>query len=209
MTPNNKLDELRKKSKKTKKSSHHYQSSKKQRSHRNPQQGSNSQSSDKHAQNFLEFEQKIAQLETELHVIKSESEDWKAKAQRISADLQNVNRQHELDIQQVKKQSKKYIVLSLSDFLNTMNLSFSFIPHSDDEKVNKFMQTLKTSFESVIHDLSQQGVEVISPKPGDPFDAVTMSALNEGTDSTNIAHVVTLGIKIDNQVVKPATVMLG
>ena len=90
-----------------------------------------------------------------------------------------------------------------------MHLAFVHTPEGD-EKVTKFVDTLKASFNQLIRDLEKEGVEIIIPKIGDSFDPNIMYSLNsaEEMDDLEIKQVVGLGIKIDEQVVQSATVMV-
>ena len=147
-----------------------------------------------------------------LKILQAELEDWKQKSLRLAADLQNLNKQHDLDIQQAKKTAKKSILVPALTFINTLNLAFTFEPQTEDEKITKFIGTLKSSLQKVIEDFKLHGVEVIVPEPGDEFNAEFMNILNP--DNANleegvvIKQVVSCGLKVDNQLVQPASVMI-
>jgi molecular chaperone GrpE len=159
-----------------------------------------------------EYISKIADLETRVKSLHSEVEDWKIKSIRISADLQNMQKQSELDIHQAKKSAKKNTVISLMDFLNTLNISFNFIPDTDDEKVKNFINTLKMSFDKVINELKSSGIEVLRVDIGDTFDPEYMNILSiqesENGTQDKVSQIVGLGLKIDGQLVQPASVIV-
>ena len=154
----------------------------------------------------------VEQLEAQLTVSKQEAEDWKNKCLRTLADLQNLQKQTELDIQQAKKRAKKATVFSLLEFLNTLNISFSYVPESEDEKVTSFIKTLKGSFEKVIAELQTSGIEILRIEPGQDFDPEYMNILNtqvgEGEVENKVVQVVGLGLRIDDQLVQPASVII-
>ena len=145
----------------------------------------------------------IAQLETSV-------KEWENTAKRYAADLKNQANQHSLDLQQTRKAIKKITLAPLLDFLNTLNLAFSFAPETQDEKVLAFISTLNTSFTKVKIDLAAQGYEIIQPNPGDEFDPIMMNALNQHDEDNHptVKHIVSLGCKIDNVVITPSMVML-
>jgi len=87
----------------------------------------------------------LAQQEVKNRTLQEELIDWKEKSGRIYAEMQAITKQHDLEIAQSKKSAKKNIASGLLDFLNTLQISFSFMPQTDDEKVNKFTQTLNLS----------------------------------------------------------------
>jgi molecular chaperone GrpE (heat shock protein) len=150
-----------------------------------------------------------SELEIRLESMQKEMEDWKQKAFREAADLQNFQKQAQLDSQQSTKHGKKQVIKALLPFLTALNLAFAFAPKTEDEKVIKFIETLQASFQQVTNDLSQQNVELIVPIAGQLFNPEIMDALNAHTGSEpTIQYVVTVGVKIDNQVIQPATVMV-
>lgn len=154
------------------------------------------------------------ELKAQLNSMKESVSDWQSKAVRLSADLQNVQKQNELDISQAKKSSKKNTIISIMEFLNTLNISFNYIPASDDEKVVSFIQTLKGSYDKVIGELKAHGIDILTVDPGDQFDPNFMNILNtQITDqqeevANEVVQVVGLGLKIDGQLIQPASVII-
>lgn len=152
----------------------------------------------------------VKDLENQLKFAKVEVEDWKSHSTRLSADLQNLSKQHQLDIATTKKSAKKKTISSVLNFLNTLNLAFTFAPKSEDPSIQKFVDTLKISFERIIEDLKVDGIEIITPKIGEEFNPSYMSLLNGTSDVENpvIQQVVSLGLKVDGSLVQPAAVMV-
>ena len=141
--------------------------------------------------------------------LKAELEDWKNRAIRMAADIQNLQNQTQQDQNIVRKNTKKNLVNSLVPFLNTLNLAFSYMPVTEDVKVQKFVNALQGSFNSLTPELVKHGVEVILPKIGDAFDPINMTALNQSADlNLAVKQVVGIGIRIDGQLTTPATVMV-
>jgi molecular chaperone GrpE (heat shock protein) len=157
--------------------------------------------------------QKISQLEVELASSNKEIDDWKAKSIRYAADLQNSIRQNELDISQAKKNTKKSTVLSLVPFLNTLNIAFAYSPETEDPKVKIFISTLNSSFHKAISDFQGIGVEILTAQPGDVFNPEFMAILNSDVDTDSnevkVKQVVSIGLKIDNQLIQPISVIVG
>jgi len=153
--------------------------------------------------------------QTELNILKQENQDLHNKYLKSVADLQNLQKQFELDLIQKSKSTKKKIVLALMPFLNAVNLSFSFIPQTEDQNLTQFVNSLKASLEKAIQDLKLYQVEIILPKIDEPFSAETMSILNpdnidsnSDSDLPKIKQVVSLGVKVDGQVIQPVSIMI-
>lgn len=157
-------------------------------------------------------EDKIAEIEIlKIHLKSKEEEstDWQNKAFRYVADLENYKKQQELELAQAKKNTKKNAIKPLLEYLNNQYLSLNFIKDITDEKSLKAFSTFNSSFEKIIIEYKLQGVDLILPKPGDIFDPVTMQALTPPTDEeAAIKHIVSLGLKIDNQLIQPVMVVL-
>lgn len=141
--------------------------------------------------------------------LRQEIEELKTKNIRLMADMQNVMRQHEMNILQARKSTKKEISLSFVDFVSNMNLAFSFTPANADKNTQDFIQNLKNSLNKSLQTLTNYSIEIIVPKPGEPFNPEYMTGINEppeGQESPLIQGVVSVGLKIENQIIKPAVI---
>jgi molecular chaperone GrpE (heat shock protein) len=153
----------------------------------------------------------ILELKNSINQLKDDADMWKERSARLSAEISNLQKQQEIDLGGAKKSGKKQVSSQIIIFLNTLNLAFSFAPSSDDMKVNSFIATLKTSFEKLIADLKNAGIEIIAPKEGEIFNPEIMSALDIAADSQDypiVKRVAGLGYKIDGQVIQPSSVLL-
>ena len=141
-----------------------------------------------------------------------EIETLKAKNLRLLADIQNLLRQNQIDIERAKKTLKTEIALAMVDFVTSMHLAFTYLPDNLDEKTRNFIRQLQLSLESSIKNLQSLNIELLIPKVGEPFNSEYMNAVNTPTDEASnlpaIKSVVTVGLKVDGQLVKPAQVLL-
>ena len=153
---------------------------------------------------------KISELQTKINSLELEVDDWKSKSLRIAADLQNLQKQHDLDSVGIRKRVKKDVINPVISFVNTLNLAFAFSPETQDEKVLKFVKTLKFSFETLLKDLNNQNIKIIIPEIGTNFDAETMTALNvpEDNETARVKQIVSVGVEIDKQLIQPVSVMI-
>jgi len=141
-----------------------------------------------------------------------EIETLKAKNLRLLADIQNLLRQNQIDIERAKKTLKTEIALAMVDFVTSMHLAFTYLPDNLDDKTRDFIRQLQLSLESSIKNLQSLNIELLIPKVGEPFNSEYMNAVNTPTDEASnlpiIKSVVTVGLKVDGQLVKPAQVLL-
>lgn len=153
----------------------------------------------------------IEELQLALENSKKENEEIKLIAQRAVADSQNLVHQHQLDIESNQKKLKKSVASQILHIINTLYLAFQYSPQTEDEKVINYLETIKKSFEKSIDDLKLVGIEIITAHKGDIIDFNTMNIINtpqEPTEEPKVSQVVSLGLRIDNQVVQPVTVMV-
>lgn len=152
----------------------------------------------------------LEQTKVELESSKLEITDWKNKALRAIADMENSKKQQELDSVQTKKNVKKNLSKPILDFLNHQFLIITYLKDITDQKALTSLETLKISFDKLVTDLKSQGVEVIIPKIGDEFNPELMQGLNTTENSeAKVENIVSLGLKIDTQVISPAMIMLA
>lgn len=159
----------------------------------------------------LKLQQEIAHLKSQINSQSLEIDDWKNKALRISADLQNFQKQTEIDQLQTKKITKKITIQNILPFLNTLNISFSYTPKTEDQVINLFIETLRSSFNKLVLDLKNNNIEIITANPGDIFNPAFMEILNSdfSQEEPKVKQVVSIGLKIDNQLIQPISVIVG
>jgi molecular chaperone GrpE len=152
----------------------------------------------------------VEQVKVELDSSKIEITDWKNKALRAIADMENSKKQQELDAIQTKKSVKKNLSKPILDFLNHQFLIITYLKDITDQKALTSLETLKISFDKLVADLKSHGIEIIIPKIGDEFNPELMQGLNTTENSeAKVENIVSLGLKIDTQVISPAMIMLA
>jgi molecular chaperone GrpE (heat shock protein) len=136
-------------------------------------------------------------------------EEQKTKIDTLLREISFLQKQNELDVVTAQKKAKKNLAENILDFLNTLHISFTYLPETEDEKIQKFLTTLSGSFSKLQNDLKNVNLEMIIPREGDEFNAENMQILenSSGEDHPKIKHVVSIGLKIDDQLVKPAVVI--
>jgi molecular chaperone GrpE len=154
--------------------------------------------------NQVEIDSLVAQ-KTELE---NKLKDQEQKILRLYADIDNIHKQQVIEISGARKTGKRSIASSVVELINTINLSFSFVPSDADEKFVHYVSTLKTSLAKAQSELDAVGLTILIPAIGDEFDATTMQALN-ASEKLKVAQVVSVGYSIDGQIIAPAVIMLG
>jgi molecular chaperone GrpE len=157
--------------------------------------------------------EQILQLESKIAAQAIEITDWKNKLLRSTADLQNFQKQTEIDQNQTKKATKKATIKNILPFLNTLNISFSYTPKTEDKNVQTFIDTLRNSFNKLMLDLNTSDIEILTAQTGDLYDVNFMEILNYDFSPVNdtiiVKQVVSVGLRVDSQLIQPISVIVG
>ncbi len=162
-----------------------------------------------------ELNQKIKELEANLvskeELINNQKEiidTTNNKMIRVLADGENLKKHQEHENQQIKKNLKKSIAKNVLVYLNNQYLALNFLKEIEDDKTKSVLNTIKISFDSVVADLAKQNIEFIIPQVGQEFDPESMQAISKNTDDDKVTTIVSLGLKVDDQVIQPASVFI-
>jgi molecular chaperone GrpE (heat shock protein) len=162
------------------------------------------------AMTSLTRDTKIQELEKKIALLSDEAVHWQRKTQEALVDLRNVQNHHDLESQQIVKKTKKSVIQNVFAFCNNLLLAFQHLPAEQDPALQSFVQTLRTSFDQLIAELQKQDVEIVVPQEGDEVDVSYMSVLNAtgSEEDPVVARVISAGLKIEGQLVQPASVMV-
>jgi molecular chaperone GrpE (heat shock protein) len=155
---------------------------------------------------------KIEELEVRVRVLKQELEDWKIKALTANKAMDDLKIHQEHLLNGTVKSVKKQVATAILNFINTIFLSFSYAPKSEDLEVQKFLQTLKSNFSHSLDQLKSKQIEILIPEIGQEFDANTMSIVNpemaNDKESVFVKQVASVGLRVDNQLVQAASILI-
>lgn len=165
------------------------------------------------ANSDINLNSKIEELEIRVKVLKQDVEHWKNEAAKTIRNMKELETHQEHLLSGITKSTKKQTVMLVLNFINTINLSLGYTPKSQDEEVQKFVETLKSNFVHALEQLKSKQIEILIPEIGDLFDPSIMSILNpEVTQNQDkavvVERVVTVGLKIENQLVQPVSIMI-
>lgn len=160
--------------------------------------------------NFVSTKASYEEIEQELVNLKTLLSGWQAKATELNSEIELIRTQTNLEIEQVKKRSKKELSEDIQDLVNNFVLAFNYAPKSQSQEVDKFVVTLKNVINKAVETLKTKSVELIIPEIGAAFDPQVMQALNSAsTENPVVNGLVSVGLAIESQLIKPAVVMLA
>lgn len=150
----------------------------------------------------------VARLTKELELQKSEAESWKNKYYEAYADLDNTRKSVARDHEVALKYRAMGFIEKLLPALDSFEMAFKVSP--TDEKIKNYMRGFEMIYSQFEKALAAEGVTVIDPKPGDPFDHNTMQAIaTEPGETDNLIKSVYLkGFWLKDRIVRPAMVIV-
>ncbi|WP_091611913.1 nucleotide exchange factor GrpE [Marinococcus luteus] len=154
-----------------------------------------------------ELEEESGSREAELQ---KEIEEWKNRALRAQADLENVRRRAKAE----KEEDAKYRVQPLAEELLPVmdNFERAMQTQPDNESVQSFIDGMAMVYNQFRTALEQQGVEEI-PAQGEYFDPTihqaVMQADEEGFESNQIVEEMQKGYRLKDRVLRPSMVKVN
>ena len=146
---------------------------------------------------------------------KAKFEDMQNKYLRLYADYENYKREVVAQKSQDERKIRKQIITTaILPLLDHLKLATDYAPKTDDEKLQKYIQTVENILKNSIQDIQKVGATIIIPEIGTAFDQNTMEVIQvQATENSMPAHsvmsVVSFGLQIDNIVIKPAQVIIS
>lgn len=154
-----------------------------------------------------ELEEESDSREAELE---KEIEEWKNRALRTQADLENVRRRAKAE----KEEDAKYRVQPLAEELLPVmdNFERAMQTQPDNDSAQSFIDGMAMVYNQFRSALEQQGVEEI-PAQGEYFDPTihqaVMQADEEGFESNQIVEEMQKGYRLKDRVLRPSMVKVN
>lgn len=150
----------------------------------------------------------LAQAKKDFEAADKDANEWKQKYYEVYADMQNVRRQVQRESDDYKKYAIKSTVEKLVPVFESFDMALRKEP--DDPAIKKYAEGFSMIYKKLLMQLTQCGVTVISPKPGDQYDPNTMQAYSTVTKKTEneVDQVFTNGYMIYDHLIKPAGVII-
>ena len=147
------------------------------------------------------LEEKLTLCEQKAH------ENWE-KAVRMSAELDNVRRRAERDVEQAHRYGLEKMIVSLLPVLDSLEQAIKLV---DEETHSAMFEGLQLTMKLFLDTLEKQGVEVLNPV-GEPFnpkehEAMSMMDAPESLPNT-VLTVFQKGYRLADRIIRPARVII-
>jgi len=150
-------------------------------------------------------------LQRALAEAQAKAEEYLAGWQRERAEFANYRQRVEQQTAQTRDRVRGDVLKGLLDILDDLDLALQNRPTEGEaaawaEGIVLIAQKIRTF-------LQQQGLEIIDPQPGDPFDPYLHEAIavepHDEIESGHIVGVVRKGYRVGDQVLRPALVRVA
>lgn len=160
--------------------------------------------------------QPVASLETQLEQALAEVERFKDAALRAEAEMQNVRRRAERDVEGAHKYGLERLISNLLPVVDSLEKAVESAEQAGGDKPSA---TEKAIVEGVglcqkmlLDLLAKEGVTSVDPE-GEPFDPNLHQAMsiveNPDVEPNSVVHVVQKGYRLNERLVRPAMVMVS
>ncbi len=146
-------------------------------------------------------------LELELNNALREVEKFKDMAIRAEAEMQNVRRRAERDVENAHKYGLERILTNLLPVIDGLEKALESAP----EEADPVIDGVRLTFKLVQNVLEKESVEVIDPlgEPFNPNEHEAMSVVeNPDMEPNSVSLVIQKGYKLNQRLVRPAMVMV-
>jgi molecular chaperone GrpE len=136
--------------------------------------------------------------------------DERDKLMYTVAESQNMRKRLETEKEQAVQYANQTLIRTLIPIIDNFERALAVDPAKTDAAT--VLKGLQLVHDQLMKELEKQNVEIISPKPGAPFDPNRHEALMQKEDPNlkpgTIAQVLTNGYALRGRTLRPASVMI-
>ncbi len=159
----------------------------------------------------------IESLTAQIAALKTQATDSMDKAVRAQAELDNVRKRSNRDIENAHKYALDKFISELLPVLDSMELGIHAANNSAGEgevaDISSLHEGMDLTMKMLSSSLEKSGVNPITPKEGDKFnpeqhEAMTMQEM-ESTESGTVISTLQKGYTLNGRLVRPAMVIVA
>lgn len=147
-------------------------------------------------------------VEAKLAELEQTVAKYKDQIIRSQAELQNIQRRAERDVQNAYKYSNEKLINELLPVVDSLDRGLANGAQDDPMRAG-----LQLTLDLLLKTLEKQGVQVLDPKPGDAFNPEQHEAMAMQPDpkakSNTILHVAQRGFMLNGRVLRAAMVVVA
>jgi molecular chaperone GrpE len=136
--------------------------------------------------------------------------DERDKLMYAVAESQNMRKRLEAEKEQAVQYANQALIRTLIPIIDNFERALAVDPAKTDAAT--VLKGLQLVHDQLMKELEKQNVEIIDPKPGNPFDPTRHEALMERPDPNlkpgTVAQALTRGYALRGRTLRPASVMI-
>ena len=148
----------------------------------------------------------------DFQALKAEAEKFRDMALRAEAEMQNLRRRSERDVQNAHKFGAERLVQNLLPVLDSLEKAIETSLQAGTAEDDPQLEGLKLCLKLFSEVLEKEGIEVVDPL-GQPFDPNVHEALslieNPDMEPNSVMAVIQKGYRLHERLVRPAMVMVS
>ncbi len=168
------------------------------------------------AENAAESEEQAAGEEqvSELDALKGKVDEYQEQMLRVQAEMQNVRRRAEIDVEKAHKFALEKFVKELLPVADSLEKAVESTENTEDagELVASIREGVEMTLSLFLKSLEKFNVQQIDPE-GEPFDPQQHEAMSmvpaPGAEPNSVVSVVQKGYLLNERVVRPAMVVVA
>lgn len=151
-------------------------------------------------------------LQKALKEAQEKAEEYWERLLRKEADLQNMQKRMQQDIDNTRKIALERFAGELLEVLDSLDQGISF-SESNNASVKDLLEGMKLTHTVLLNVLDKEGIKIVEPKVGDVFDpnfheALAMQETKE-YEPNRIVTVVQKGYMLHHRLLRPARVVVS
>lgn len=131
---------------------------------------------------------------------------------RVQAEMQNLRRRHEQDIEKAHKYGLDKFSIELLAVIDNLERSLEAASNSEDETIKAIHDGVNLTLKSLVDTFAKFNIEAVDPL-GEPFDPQLHQAMsiqeNADSEPNTVIAVMQKGYTLNGRVIRPAMVMVS
>ncbi len=153
----------------------------------------------------------LEQLQTELAAALEAKGEADEKALRLGAEMQNLRRRADLDVEKAHKFALEKFTGELLPVMDSLERALD-AAQSDNPDISAMVEGIELTLSMFLTALKKFNVEQVSPE-GEPFDPQLHQAMslveNPSAEPNSVMHVMQKGYLLNGRLVRPAMVIVA
>ncbi|GJM14090.1 MAG: protein GrpE [Pseudohongiella sp.] len=163
-------------------------------------------------ENAAEESEAGGSLEEALEAAQLEAQNAKDDLLRVQAEMQNLRRRTEQDIEKAHKFGQEKFSIELLAVMDNLERSLEAASNSEDETIKAIREGVDLTLKGFSDCFSKFNIEVVDPL-GEPFDPQLHQAMsiqeNAEAEPNSVIAVMQKGYTLHGRVIRPAMVMVS